>query len=229
MSVKSEPIFHFDRAGDKSLPSNRKILVFSLIHGDEIPSGTVALSWMNRLVELTPRNSWRVVPVMNPDGLSAKTRTNSRGVDVNRNFPSRDWDKLALADWKKNSGSNRRRYPGPSAASEPETQCAIQHLEEFKPDFIISVHTPLATLDFDGPRVKFPPFKPLPWVSLGNFPGSLGRYMWVDRKIPVLTVELAANTIGLKQLEQFDKLQDITGTVALQAEKALGSKPTAIR
>jgi len=62
----------------------------------------------------------------------------------------------------------------------------------------------------------------LPWVSLGNFPGSLGRYMWIDRGVPVLTVELKQN--GLKHLEEFDRLQDVTGTVAIQAEKLLKKK-----
>lgn len=216
-SVKGAPIFHFDRPGTAKNP--KRILAKALIHGDETMSGVVARSWMARLQKIEPRNSWRVIPIANPDGTKAKTRTNANGVDLNRNFPTKDWNGEAVAYWKEKMKSDPRRNPGPGAASEIETKCLLKHLEEFKPDFLISVHTPLGVLDLDGPKVSNPPaFKPLPWTSLGNFPGSLGRYMWVDRKIPVLTIELKGNE-DLKKLEEFDKLQDISGTIAIQAGK----------
>jgi protein MpaA len=154
---------------------------------------------------------------VNPDGWKAKTRTNANGVDLNRNFPTGDWESQAIGYWKKKTKSDPRRYPGPDAASEVETKCLMKHFEEFKPDFLISVHTPLGVLDFDGPKIKSPPpFKPLPWRSLGNFPGSLGRYMWADQHVPVLTIELKGNE-DVRKLEAFDRLQDISGTVAIQA------------
>lgn len=217
------PIFHFDRQGEGGKNKKaQKILVLSLIHGDETPSGSVSRLWMERLSEIMPRNDWRVVPILNPDGVKLKTRTNAKGVDVNRNFPTQDWDPLALKSWKDLTGSNPRRYPGPQSASEPETLCTLAHIKDFSPDFIISIHTPIGVLDFDGPqKLNFPSFKPLPWQSLGNFPGSLGRYMWKEHGVPVLTVELKGNALAQKQLEAFDKLQDITGTVALQSQKVL--------
>lgn len=220
-SVKGEPIFHWERSGDPKEKSSQRILVLSLIHGDEPESASVSAAWMERLSAIQPRNTWRVIPVMNPDSWDLKTRTNANGIDVNRNFPSKDWDELAIKFWKEKHASNERRNPGKSAASEPETRCAVQQIEEFKPDFIISIHTPLGVLDFDGPKVPAPKFGPLPWVALGNYPGSLGRYMWKDRSIPVLTVELKNDKSTTKSLEQFDKLQDITGTVAIQSEKLL--------
>lgn len=220
-SVKGEPIFHWEKAGDPKEKSSQRILVLSLIHGDEPESGSVSAAWMERLNAIQPRNTWRVIPVMNPDSWDLKSRTNANGVDVNRNFPSKDWDELALKYWKEKSKGSERRFPGKSAASEPETKCAVQHIEDFKPDFIISIHTPLGVLDFDGPKVPAPRFGPLPWVALGNYPGSLGRYMWKDQSVPVLTVELKNDKGTTKSLEQFDRLQDITGTVAIQAEKQL--------
>jgi hypothetical protein len=216
-SVNGDPIFHYDREGDGSKDS-KKIFVISLIHGDEVPAGSVARAWMSRLERITPRNTWRVIPIASPDGLRARTRTNANGVDLNRNFPSDGWEEQALKRWRVTTKSDPRRYPGPSPASEIETQCLMKHLAEFKPDFIISVHTPLGVLDFDGPRVPNPNFAPLPWVRLGNFPGSLGRYMWVDQKVPVLTIELKGAD-GLRRLEEFDRLQDISGTIAIQAGK----------
>lgn len=216
-SVEGRPIFHYDRQGTQEKP--QRILAKSLIHGDEIPSGSVGRAWMARLETIDPRNTWRVIPVANPDGFKRKTRFNSRGVDLNRNFPTDDWEVQALNYWKQRQKSDPRRYPGSGPASEPETKCLVKHFEEFKPDFIISIHTPLGVLDFDGPKLKNPPqFSPLPWISLGNFPGSLGRYMWKDHNVPVLTIELKGQK-DLKTLEEFDRLQDISGTVAIQWDK----------
>lgn len=216
-SLEGRNIFHYDRLGKVEKP--QRILAKALIHGDEIPSGTVGRAWMARLESIDPRNSWRVIPIANPDGLKRRTRYNSRGVDLNRNFPTDDWDSQAIKYWKARQKSDPRRYPGSSPGSEPETKCLLKHFEDFKPDFIISIHTPLGVLDFDGPKLKNPPrFSPLPWISLGNFPGSLGRYMWRDRNVPVLTIELKGEK-GIKTLEEFDRLQDISGTVAIQWDR----------
>lgn len=213
------PIYHYERIGSDKNP--KRIFAKALIHGDETMAGTMARAWMLRLEKIDPRNTWRVIPVANPDGWKAKTRTNGRGVDLNRNFPTADWENQAIAYWKKQARSDPRRYPGEDSASEVETKCLIKHFEEFKPDFLISVHTPLAVLDFDGPKLKsVPPFKPLPWRALGNFPGSLGRYMWADKRVPVLTIELKGNE-DLKKLEAFDHLQDISGTIAIQAAQVV--------
>ncbi|MCO5142856.1 MAG: DUF2817 domain-containing protein [Oligoflexia bacterium] len=223
-SEKGVRIYHFDKAAKEGVEGSRKVLVFSLVHGDEIPSGSVARAWMERLTTIEPRNSWRVVPILNPDGLAKKTRMNGNGVDINRNFPTEDWDNLALKYWNEKTKKDPRRFPGKSAASEKETVCAIKHIEDFNPDLILSIHTPYGVLDFDGPRIPPPrAFPKLPWKSLGNYPGSLGRYMWVDRSKPTLTVELHGNHVADK-LEQFDKLQDITGDIVIQTEKILNEK-----
>jgi hypothetical protein len=206
-SVKGVPIYHYNKRGISKNP--QKILVFSVIHGDEVPAGSVGRYWMERLESIEPRNTWRVVPVINPDGLKERTRTNANKIDVNRNFPTADWSEKALSYWKRDSKSNPRRFPGNKANSEPETQCAIRHLEEFRPDFVVSVHTPLKVLDFDGPKIKPPKFDYLPWKSLGHYPGSLGRYMWFERQIPVLTMELKEDLPSSAQ--PWIELQDIIG------------------
>ncbi len=206
-SVLKVPIFHYEKKGSHA--SQQKILVFSLIHGNETPAGSVGRLWMERLESIDPRNTWRVIPILNPDGVKLKTRTNANKVDVNRNFPTKDWSEKALAYWKKESNSSPRRFPGSSSNSEPETACAIKHIEDFKPDLIVSIHTPLKVLDFDGPKVKPPKFDYLPWKNLGNYPGSLGRYMWHERKVPVLTMELKEDLPPSQQ--PFLQLQDIIG------------------
>jgi len=215
-SVKGRSIFHFEKAA-KDPNKGQKILVISLIHGDEVPSGQVSYSWIERLIDLKSRNTWRVIPMASPDGFFSRTRTNANKVDINRNFPTKDWEEKALNRWATVKKKDPRKFPGDSANSQPETNCLVDHIEDFKPDFIISIHTPLGVLDFDGPEnIAFPKFKPLPWISLGNYPGSLGRYMWAERKVPVLTIELNSE-MAIYNLEKFDKLQDISGTVAIQA------------
>lgn len=210
-------IYHYDRPGTSR--QGRRILALSLIHGDEQPSAQVTRTWIQRLEKIDPRNSWRVIPVVNPDGLRRKRRTNLHGVDLNRNFPTKEWDESALKNWKESTKSDPRRFPGQKAASETETKCVMKHIEQFKPDFIISIHTPYGVLDFDGPKVQAPKGTPLPWNALGNYPGSLGRYMWKDNNVPVLTIELKGNS-GIAKLEEFDQLQDISGSLAIETTRA---------
>jgi murein peptide amidase A len=223
VSEKGVPIYHFDRPARASEKAPKKILVFALIHGDEFPSGSVARSWMERLTRVEPRNHWRVVPVLNPDGVKNKTRYNANGVDVNRNFPTKNWEKEALPYWEKRMHKDKRRFPGNTPNSEKETHCAIAHIDDFQPDLILSIHTPYNVLDFDGPKIPPPGFRPIPWKNLGNYPGSLGRYMWVDRSKPTLTIELAGKGV-VEKLEEFDRLQDISGDIAIKSEKLLKEK-----
>lgn len=207
-SVNSEPLFHIDTKGNAKNP--KKILVFSLIHGDETGAGSMGRFWLERLNKISPRNEWRMIPVLNPDGVLKKTRTNSRGIDLNRNFPTSDWSTHAIDFWKTRVSASPRKFPGETPASEPEVQCALKHIKEFKPEFVVSIHTPLNVLDFDGPKkANIHGFDYLPWRRLGNFPGSLGRYLWVENNIPVLTAELKPTLPNSSQ--PFTELQDLIG------------------
>ncbi len=206
------PIFHYEKKSNN--PYRTKILVFGTIHGDEESSSHVVRTWMERLLEITPRNTWRLIPILNPDGRKLKTRMNYNKVDLNRNFPTINWKEESKIYWEEKTKKNPRRYPGTMPASEIETKCAVEHIKEFSPDLIISIHTPLGVLDFDGPRLKYPYYNLLPWKRLGHFPGSLGRYMWRDHKIPVLTVELKGNKI-IKSIKSIDSLQDVAGLLSI--------------
>ena len=138
---------------------------------------------------------WRVIPLLNPDGLFQKpkaTRQNGNGVDLNRNFPTSDWQALAKKYWVKRTYRNPRRYPGPLPSSEPETRWFLEQIKRFKPDAIIAVHAPHRLVDFDGPQS--PPVKlgKLQLRRLGTYPGSLGNYGGGALKMPVITLELAS-------------------------------------
>lgn len=209
-STEGEPIFHKDFDSKRANP--KKILVLSLIHGDEKQAGELGRFWLERLSKLDARNSWRIIPIANPDGVKKQTRTNTNGVDLNRNFPTDEWSTEAVKYWEKYAQKSPRRFPGASPGSEPETQCFLKHFAEYKPDFVVSIHTPLNVLDFDGPKLKTnPTFEYLPWKSLGTFPGSLGKYLWVERATPVLTTEL--KNLRPKRSAVFEQLQDLIGTL----------------
>ncbi|MBF0207567.1 MAG: succinylglutamate desuccinylase/aspartoacylase family protein [Oligoflexia bacterium] len=213
-SIKNQPIFHYEKVGQNK--KALKILAFALIHGDEPLSASAARAWMERLVSITPRNSWRIIPITNPDGWKSGIRGNANGVDLNRNFPTKNWEKESDVHWKRHKHKDPRRYPGKSAGSELETRCLIEHINNYQPDFVVAIHTPLGLLDFDGPDIKYPKKTYLPWIKLGTYPGSLGRYLWRERKTPVLTIELKeANYI--QHIKELDELQDISGLMAIMA------------
>lgn len=171
-----------------------RILVIGGVHGDEYSSVSVMFKWMDILnIHHSGLFHWHFVPLGNPDGLLRKKsqRQNERGVDLNRNFPSADWDELAGQYWKRRTGSDPRRYPGPRAMSEPEVAYLVAEIESFKPDVIVSMHAPYGLIDHDGPPKAPERLGDLTLRHLGVFPGSLGNYGGVDLGIPVVTVELS--------------------------------------
>ncbi|MBI3171065.1 MAG: succinylglutamate desuccinylase/aspartoacylase family protein, partial [Hydrocarboniphaga effusa] len=173
--------------------NGRRILLIGGIHGDEFSSVSIVFRWMQRLAgDRFQPFYWRVVPCLNPDGLLKvpETRTNARGVDLNRNFPTPDWEQTAMAHWQGRAHSDPRRYPGPAGQSEPETRWLMRHIERFRPHAIVSVHAPFGVLDYDGPHE--PPLQLgfLRLNLLGAYPGSLGNYAGLYLGVPVITLEL---------------------------------------
>lgn len=170
-----------------------RILVVGGIHGDEYSSVSVVFKWMEILNQHhSGLFHWRFVPLSNPDGLLRENsqRQNERGVDLNRNFPTADWARLAQDYWQDRTGSDPRRYPGPAPASEPEVRYLVDEIGRFEPDIIISMHAPYGLVDHDGPPKAPEYLGNLTLRKLGVFPGSLGNYGGVDLNTPVVTVEL---------------------------------------
>ena len=188
-SVRGRPLYLTDvRVNAPKL----KALVIGGIHGDEVSSTALAMQWIE-LARATPAETeWRFVPALNPDGLLMQPprRTNANGVDLNRNFPTQNWATEAPAYWEKRTRRDPRRWPGRTALSEPESKFLLRQVEEFRPDVIVSIHAPYGVLDFDGPMVPPSRLGRLYLDRVGIFPGSLGHFAGVDRKIPVVTIEL---------------------------------------
>ncbi len=171
-----------------------RILVIGGIHGDEYSSVSVVFKWMEILdIHHSGLFHWHFMPLSNPDGLlrPESQRQNERGVDLNRNFPTADWQRLAHDYWQDRADGDPRRYPGPEAASEPEIRYLVDEIRDFRPDIIISMHAPYGLVDHDGPPKAPQRIGNLTLRRLGVFPGSLGNYGGIDLEIPVVTVELA--------------------------------------
>ncbi len=176
-------------------------LILAAVHGDEITPvylGLKVAQWLRERQGALSNQQVIIAPLVNPDGFLAKprTRVNSRGVDLNRNFATRDWK-------PGRRGGDRRRFPGSKAQSEPETLFQLELIRRFKPQKILSIHSPLNFLDYDGPTQislkRFPRDyvrscldlrKELRASSSGFFPGSLGNLAGRELGIPVVTLEL---------------------------------------
>ena len=192
--VKEFPPMPYPDASQGLRPAQARILLIGGIHGDEYSSVSIVFKWIK---VLSKHHSglfhWHVAPLINPDGLlrPQSSRVNSHGVDLNRNFPTRDWKDDSTDYWVRRTGRDPRRFPGSAPLSEPESNWVFQEIEQFQPDVIVSVHAPFGLLDFDGPPTIPPERLGNIYLSLlGTYPGSLGRYAGENLKIPILTIEL---------------------------------------
>lgn len=152
------------------------------------------------------------IPGLNPDGMMNNTRVNANGVDLNRNFPTKNWGEDTSA-----AGDNPSDYfGGKSAASEIETRFLIDVIEEYKPSVILTLHAPYKVVNYDGPArdvaekiskiINYPTEESIGYPT----PGSFGTWAGVERNIPVITLELdekiPVNELVKPVFEIFDTL-----------------------
>jgi len=123
-----------------------RLLIHAAIHGEE-PETTYALS--RALRQLTgPSAHTAVVLAANPDGLIRGTRGNARGVDLNRNFPSRDWRPGTVTHRSTiEDESEILLSTGSAPASEPETRALLSLIADLAPKAVVALHAPLACID----------------------------------------------------------------------------------
>ncbi len=164
-------------------------LLFGGFHGDE-PGGVELVIRLARYLHAHPGELKKrvvIVPVLNPDALLAGTRVNANKVDINRNFPTRDWSPA----YKK-----ERYFPGREPASEKETAIAMQMIDQIRPDRIISIHADLHIINYNGPSRELA----LRMAQFNHYdidddigyptPGSFGTYAGNELGIPTITLEL---------------------------------------
>ena len=139
-SENGNPVYYWKTGSDTADIT----LIFGAFHGDE-QGGFHLVVDLARYIQANPgvvKKTAVLVPVLNPDGLLAGTRVNANNVDINRNFPTENWSPAY---------KNKRNYPGMEPASEIGTLLAMQLIDEYKPAKIISIHSALHVVNFDGP------------------------------------------------------------------------------
>lgn len=168
-------------------------LIFGGFHGDEPKSVSLANKLLEELTSSQPakhRGRWVIVPMVNPDGCACRRRRNAHRVDINRNFPTQNWE----------SGSSRSRmFGGTKPFSEPETKAVIAAVTRFRPVRIITIHSigrERYCNNYDGPGRKvasrlaranrYPVTATIGYPT----PGSLGAWAGVEKGIPTVTLEL---------------------------------------
>ncbi len=172
--------------------SEQPLLFIGGVHGDEPEGVHLAEEFLHWLQSEEQKHSekirpWILIPCLNPDGYSQNQRTNANGVDLNRNFPCRDWSPEAKAP---------RYYPGPSPGSEPEVQALVKLIEDEKPQLIVHFHSWEPCIVYTGS-----PGKQAAEILASDTgyetredigyptPGSLGQYGWIEKKTPVICIE----------------------------------------
>lgn len=160
----------------------KNILVIGVFHGDE-PQGKFLIEQY-----LKENNDTRLlfIPCLNPDGMAQNTRTNANGVDLNRNFPTQNWELTERNEF----------FGGESAGSEIETGFITEIIEIYNPELILTLHAPFKVVNYDGNAQEISekisqiinyPVEP----SIGYpTPGSFGTYAGIEQKIPTITLEL---------------------------------------
>lgn len=178
--------------------TNPSVLVIGVFHGDE-PQGDYLI---RSYIKNNPDTKLLMVPCLNQSGFKAGKRCNSNGVDLNRNFPSKNWI----------SGEKGDYYGGNSPASEEETKFVIKLVEKYSPKAILTLHAPYKIVNYDG-GVKYGEGKALAQKisDIINYPveenigyptpGSFGTWAGVERDIPTITLELDEE-IDIKELEK---------------------------
>jgi murein peptide amidase A len=165
-----------------------KILILGGVHGDEI-EGVIAANGL--LQEFIQNYSFQLkltlVPEFNLEGVLNRNRLNSRGVDLNRNLPSKDWSPEIATP---------RYHPGPSACSEPENKALVEWIEKEKPQFILSLHSykPMINVNGDCEPEASVLAKLTKYIVTEDMgyptPGVLGTYAGRERQIPTITYEI---------------------------------------
>ena len=171
------------RLGAADAPS--RFVVLGQMHGDELGGWYVVRKYLMDAAAPPGVQVW-LVPTMNPDGRVAGTRTNARGVDLNRNFAASTW---------KRQDKGTPTWSGPHPASEPETRAMQRFLTREHPYTVVSMHQPFAVVDFSGgdPRVTrwLSRHLGLPARRIGTDGGNMTT--WVNenwRRHTAVTLEL---------------------------------------
>lgn len=162
-------------------------LMIGTMHGDE-PEGCYLIERFLK-TDMEVKENWLFIPCFNPDGKQMDIRENANHVDLNRNYPTKNFQ---ATSYNPHSGQSKSGTP----ASEKETQGMLKLFELFDISKVLSIHSDLAVVDFDGPAKEWAKEiadltgYPLTESGVGYpTPGSFGNWAGIERNIPVVTLE----------------------------------------
>jgi protein MpaA len=166
------------------------LVIVGGVHGDEPASVEAVLDFVLDFVAAgagSSRALW-VMPALNPDGILRGTKNSATDVDLNRNFAATNFTR-----------AHRPGYdPGAEPLSEPETRALAELIARVQPAGVVAVHAPFACINFDGPAAAWAEAVAAAsgWPARADIgyptPGSLGSWLGLDLRLPVLTIELPA-------------------------------------
>lgn len=171
--------------------NNNKNLIIGVFHGDE-PQGDYLIS---EYIKFNRNSNLLFIPCLNPDGMALNTRQNSNNVDLNRNFPTKNWI----------INEDKNYFGGNEPASEIETKFVIDVINTYKPKIILTLHAPYCVVNYDGEAkeistkiseiINYPVEEDIGYAT----PGSFGTYAGKEKGIPTITLELD-ETIDVQEL-----------------------------
>lgn len=174
----------------------KRLLIIGLIHGDE---PEVYHRFDDLWLRLTTAGyggelTIAAIATMNPDGYEQQRRGNARGVDLNRNWPAKNFRPSSAH--------------GPEPLSEPEAAAVHRYIDALDPDVLLVFHSTASGpfVDPDGPAPadalaeafaraaqRIDPA----WRVHADFTnphGSLGTWYGLDMGRAVLSVEMRPGT-----------------------------------
>ncbi|NTW32550.1 MAG: murein peptide amidase A [Bacteroidetes bacterium] len=177
--------------------SGKNILLIGCIHGDEKAGIMLSIQVMNKIFSKNIiKNTLLCIPTANPDGNILNTRTNSHKIDINRNFPSLNWEYLDSSKLKKDKVIF---WGGKQPSSEMETNFILKVDSIYNPSAIIILHQFLNCVEYDGLGQSLAEFiskqtkqELLDYIGYPTS-GSIGSYFGNDKKKEIVTIEIPDN------------------------------------